>query len=65
MARTKAYAVIETETHREIADILRDQAGRRLTPEEAAAELNVSVASLRRYLSAAGGRIGRYIYMPD
>lgn len=65
MARTKAYLPMTERTHQNITEVLRDQARRKLTPEQAAHELGVTVSSLRRYLADAGGRIGRTVYMPD
>lgn len=49
-----------------IATFLREHARRRLTPEAAAAEIGLSLSSYRRYLAAAGGRVGkaRVVLMP-
>ena len=51
----------------EVAERLREHAARRLTPEESAGALGMSMNTWRKYLAATGGRLvtDRTLSMPE
>lgn len=65
MPRAPVDRMIERLSGRSVDEILRDQADRRLSVEQAAVELGISANTLRAMLYARGGRVIRSIWFPD
>jgi predicted transcriptional regulator len=65
MPATTLARFIERERKEPMRSILRRAADQRMSPEEIADDLGVSVQTVKNYLRPLGGRFIRTIWVPD